>query len=91
MTDYINRDAVVMSILCAGKIGKQTCIDIIKRESAADVRPVVRGEWKTAWLDHEAFGERPRVFYCSACNQITTFRTLYCPNCGADMREEVQE
>lgn len=47
------------------------------------VRPVVRGKWKTAMLAHEAFGERPRVYYCSACNQITTFRTFYCPNCGS--------
>lgn len=53
---------------------------------AADMRPVVRGEWKTAWLDHEDFGERPRVLYCSACNQVASIRTPFCPHCGADMR-----
>lgn len=50
------------------------------------VQRVVRGRWKTAMLNHEAFGERPHVSYCSVCNQIVTFRTFFCPNCGADMR-----
>lgn len=45
-----------------------------------------RGKWKTAYLDHEAFGIRPQVWYCSECHQITSFRTFFCPNCGADMR-----
>ena len=60
--------------------------EMIEEAPAEDVRPVVRGEWKTAWLDHEAFGERPKVLYCSACNQVATIRTPFCPNCGADMR-----
>lgn len=47
----------------------------------------MRGRWKRAYLDHEAMGERPSIFYCSACNQYIAFPTNYCPACGADMRE----
>lgn len=46
-----------------------------------------KGKWKTAYLDHEAMGERPKVLYCSECNQCIAYPTHYCPNCGADMRE----
>lgn len=46
------------------------------------------GKWKTALLDHEAFGVRPKVLYCSECNQCIAYPTRYCPNCGADMRGE---
>lgn len=47
-----------------------------------------KGKWKKAYLDHEAFGIRPQVWYCSECKQITSFRTFFRPNCGADMRGE---
>lgn len=55
---------------------------------AADARPVVRGKWETVMLDHERMGCRPTAHYCSECHQITWFRTFFCPNCGADMRQE---
>lgn len=45
-----------------------------------------KGKWKTAYLDHEAMGERPKVLYCSECNQCIAYPTRYCPNCGAEMR-----
>lgn len=53
-----------------------------------DVRPVGRGKWETVMLDHERMGCRPTAHYCSECHQITWFRTFFCPNCGADMRED---
>ena len=60
--------------------------------SAADVRPVVRGEWIDAILPNDN-GGLP-VIVCDQCN---TFYPLqfgashrFCPNCGADMREEKQ-
>lgn len=45
-----------------------------------------RGTWKTAYLDHEAVGERPKIFYCSVCNQCIAYPVNFCPSCGADMR-----
>lgn len=50
-----------------------------------------RGKWKTAYLDHESMGVRPKVLYCSECNQCIAYPTNFCPNCGADMRGEQDE
>lgn len=57
---------------------------------AADVRPVVRGRW--VWPEPSKTRDRP---YCSNClndaywDDDRGFVTdNYCPNCGADMREE---
>ena len=103
MPEYIDRQAALDAIMGLLTSSEKTNMNLVHNQTIrtsasiidslppADVRPVVRGEWKTAWLDHEAFGERPRVLYCSACNQVTAIRTPFCPNCGADMRKEVQE
>ena len=48
-------------------------------------------KWKKAYLDHEAMGERPSIFYCSVCNQCIAYPVNYCPSCGADMRGEQNE
>lgn len=44
-----------------------------------------KGKWEIAYLDHEAMGERPRIFYCSVCNNCVVYPLHFCPNCGADM------
>ena len=55
---------------------------------AADVRPAVRGEWGYRWKIH-GDGRRPtELFPCSVCGFENTSATNFCPNCGADMREE---
>ena len=51
----------------------------IDRVPAADVRPVVRGEWR-------GIGKTGRIFVCSACDKTFPYKTDFCPNCGADMR-----
>lgn len=59
--------------------------DVVERASgiigvipAADVRPVVRGKWKTY----------NNTYVCSACGRPVSFwQSNFCPNCGADMRE----
>lgn len=51
---------------------------------AADVRPVVKAEWLP-------FGKRGiygMMYACSACHAKYDGKTNFCPNCGADMREE---
>jgi hypothetical protein len=64
-----------------------TCMEAVQEQPTADVRENVRGEWRTTYLDHVAMGERPKILYCSVCNQCIAYPTNYCPNCGADMRE----
>lgn len=43
------------------------------------------GKWKVTYLDHEAIGERPRILYCSECNQCIAYPVNFCPSCGARM------
>ena len=62
-------------------------------KKAADVRPVVRGRW-IKQNDDPLDGN----LYCSACHSGIDIATgsetpidremFFCPNCGADMREE---
>ena len=49
---------------------------------AADVRPVRRGKW----IDHQE--DRWIYAKCSECETVHDVRSNFCPNCGADMREE---
>ena len=56
--------------------------EILKKQPTADVRENVHGEWaKICW----------KAFRCSECKSISEYYTDFCPNCGADMRKEVEE
>lgn len=55
-------------------------------ENAPTIEERKTGRWKRTYLDHEAMGERPSIFYCSVCNQCIAYPVNYCPSCGADMR-----
>lgn len=86
--DYISREAV-LELLCRECIENCTggtpyqcyvpCAEwkLIQALPDADVKPVVRGEWKL--LD--------KIFYCSKCEKCYPYRTAFRPNCGADMEE----
>lgn len=52
---------------------------------AADVRPVVRGKWIWTVDDDEYLGE---YWKCNLCGEHSYIGYNYCPDCGADMREE---
>lgn len=83
MTDYIDRQAAIEAVGLNTWAGSR-----LAQIPHAEVEPVKRGKWKTAYLDHEAFGERPKVLYCSECNYCASYATRYCPNCGARMEKD---
>ena len=59
----------------------------VTRLLSLDVRPVVRGKWKDAMQN---CNDSPHV-KCSVCGEYywRYFKKFnFCPNCGADMREE---
>jgi hypothetical protein len=62
--------------------GEVFVVDLL-RIPEADVRPVVRGEWTR--IDYVPHGHD---YKCSACGWKNDMPTHFCPNCGADMREE---
>ena len=51
-----------------------------------DAVPMVRGEW--VGFDYEYWGEVGTAYACSECDDKTTVKTNYCPNCGAKMESE---
>ena len=95
MAEYIERKKLIEHLK------KDPLFDIVERygitgviESipAADVRPVVRGHWITE-EEAEAKGDYSLRDACSVCGRCDWDCTEsasfnYCPNCGADMREE---
>ena len=87
MAEYIEREALLLRIDCYGtnKFGMldENIRAFVKEQPAADVAPVVHGEWL---LRHEGYGH---YWECSSCHKnpciYVTKDTRYCPNCGAKM------
>lgn len=98
MAEYFEREATIKRIqeaYCADcnsyngvrcrACGTGDAIDMIEDATAADVAPVVHGQW-----EQDADGD----WYCTNCNEVVaicesgrerTYRKPYCPNCGAKM------
>ena len=100
VTDYISREAAIEKITALiNKSGKYTAYEsgaddacyIVEHEiSAADVRPVVMGEWIDIRPINQSTFERIAIKgaynKCSLCGRLCFFEENFCPNCGADMR-----
>lgn len=92
MAEYIEREAAIKAIKNADcdaiADGAESCDlsylkEIFFNIPAADVVPVVHGEWM---LRHEGYGH---YWECSVCRTnpciYVTKDTNYCPHCGARM------
>lgn len=104
MADYIDRIALMedvdASVVFSGRgasaelRGARKIIDRILRAPAADVRPVVRGEWKEKedcvckWTECSVYGGFPPFDGSLAGSR---YRSNFCPYCGADMRGEADD
>ena len=87
MDEYISRHSMIKTVLSLfiTEDEKLLIINRLKSIPAADVRPVVRG----AWIP----GTYEKPFECSACHTryywcTRKYASNFCPNCGADMRQE---
>lgn len=82
MSEYIKREQVLKLLESAQAWGwsMNTLYDEIQALPAADVAPVVHGEWVLDAKNHA---------YCSQClygrNIETQIGWNYCPNCGSKM------
>lgn len=55
-------------------------LDRLRAIPAADVGEVRHGRWE--------WDRRVEAYRCSACQRHNADRAAYCPNCGADLRED---
>ena len=75
--DTAVRADAVLSFLCEVKL-------TLDKIPAADVREARRGKWQSKTA---AYGNYV-MHICPFCESSYLFEHNYCPNCGADMREE---
>ena len=97
MSEYIKREDAKLRIFEYGLNHRDnisissTCENLERQMNAvpsADVVERKTGEWGYRWKVH-GDGRRPtELFPCSECGYESTMVTNFCPNCGADMREE---
>lgn len=80
MGDLISRQMAIDSIQYAGKIGKKTCVDILKRLPSAQ-----QERKKGRWYDVGSLSCR-----CSECGCKAPKEYSFCPNCGAEMDEQCE-
>ena len=100
--DFISRDKAA-NVLCMA-CGNAACDPFecsfykeMETVPAADVRPVVRGEWERP----KGYTPRSWIFVCSKCGDRAYFPVpkyfpkgcgySFCPNCGADMRPSAND
>lgn len=83
MAEYIERRAAIehLNVWCDGC---GSAVECILAEPAADVAPVVHGQW----ISKNTIGY-DWTFVCSNCGYIDGYpfndRHNFCPNCGAKM------
>lgn len=100
MAEYIDRELAIKAVRNEDKdvmadygeeygtewgFSEEKIIGVIMKVPAADVAPVVHGEWLCAETDDEQF------FLCSVCKDKEYWESNYCPNCGAKMDAEQEE
>lgn len=106
MADYVERlDALKeLALLDTGEeeytdnISRTRATIAISNIPAADVAPVVHGEWEDKEVIHKRCIEEWQSARCSACGKYHTTPYMYyfddfkfCPNCGAKMGRERSE
>ena len=90
MADYIEREKLKQGIaedaLASLSYWDSGLMDLLMLEidecPAADVAPVVHGEW--IFFRRSVTGAYS-LYYCSACNAGGMVKSDYCPSCGAKM------
>ena len=97
MAMYIDKWQAVANLMDAHLKDTAKAVDAIQYMDAADVRPVIHGKWihPGGKFSRDKNVDR-RILTCSICGNMLSMEGVnagrgdanFCPNCGADMREE---
>ena len=91
MSDYISREALLAKQYEAeghcGLSTKVVGVRDIEDEPAADVAPVVRGEWVPITNGRDGHECNKCHDYAPSFQNATEYLSKICPNCGARMKE----
>ena len=72
--------------MCRVLVAMITALDEVLNDApTADVAEVRHGEWISDSFISKTGEKLYRPPMCSVCNQQTSFRSKFCPNCGAKM------
>ena len=86
MARYIDADSLIKAVngftkfYHLDRLHVGTFIDAVVDMPDADVKPVVRGEWR--------YEPNEDWYRCSVCGDTRYDEENYCPNCGAEMKEK---
>lgn len=94
MSRYIDADTFikeVVKIQDLRRLSTATIGEALDRTPTADVKPVVRGEWRLLPSIYD-----DNTWQCTACGEVQVVLCgnpelngmHYCPNCGAKMKEK---
>lgn len=96
--EYIEREAALSSLDELEKTSYhnsvlwpdhvEECREALRSIPAADVRPVANGKWEPVVAANEDGSPYQAGIRCSECGHFDVWEFNFCPNCGADMREE---
>lgn len=105
MDDYIIRDKAIKELrevyeneypTASGDFDEYASHDVpnvLRNIPAADVQSMKRGRWIDIYEWCELNGYKPSglglYYWCSECNKSEEKKSDYCPNCGADLREDL--
>ena len=86
MSRYIDADVLIDDLIHNRSFYPALVAGAIKNTPTADVVEVMHGHWiRESFIDKHG-DEMFTSPKCSLCGNIETFRSKYCPECGAYMR-----
>ena len=82
---YVDFDKVITTYKTFGHLNLHNVLEAFNEIPAADVVEAKHAYW--VWDGYD-YG---KPWTCSKCHYHSENETNYCPNCGADMREIINE
>ena len=88
MSRYIDREDLLNNLKqFAAEYLKPFIVSLIEKQPTADVKEVKHGQWSWYTISKDYYIDIKYV--CSQCHYTEQYATDFCPNCGAQMDEEV--